>query len=192
MMGRNHVALAALALGVFAASSANAQATSSAGAGVQFGVSAGLAAPTGDLADGAKSGYNVNGHLGFSPAAIPFGLRVDVGYTHMGLEEGVDGSVSAINGTLNALFKIPMSGSVTPYVLAGPGVYNVKAKVDDLDIDESTTGFGFDAGAGLQFNLSGMTTNLEAAYVSAFTDKDKFGMDKANMFRVTFGMMFGH
>ncbi|HEU4565354.1 MAG TPA: outer membrane beta-barrel protein [Gemmatimonadaceae bacterium] len=195
-MGRNSVALAALALGVFAASSANAQATSSSASGVSFGISAGLAMPTGDLkkiegTEIANNGFTVAGQLGYQPASMPVGFRVDAGYTRFGVNKDLadDANFSIISGIVNALVNVPMSGSVTPYALAGVGFGSVK--VSGEGESESSTGLAYDVGAGLRFNLSGMATNLEAKYVANGTDKDKILIDGANSFRLTFGIMFG-
>src|SRR5688572_11787333 len=52
----------------------------------RLGVKAGASVPVGDLAESgeeggnASTGFNVGGSLAFAPAALPFGVRVEVGY----------------------------------------------------------------------------------------------------------------
>ncbi len=189
MKGRTFFAAAGLALGVMAASTAGAQASSA--AGMQFGVSAGASIPMGDFGDEFGTGFNVMGHLGINPASMPVGFRADVGYSRFGASD-FDANASVINALANAIVKVPMQGSsIAPYLLGGVGIANVKLSGDDVGDDISSTGLAFDFGGGLQFNLSGMATNLEVAYVRNGVDEDKFGDSSANAVRLSFGVMFG-
>jgi opacity protein-like surface antigen len=182
----------ALTLGTMMLASAAAAQTTTGGSGVQFGVGAGVSVPTGDLGDGSKTGFLVDGMLGFNPAAIPFGLRLDVGYSQNAFKDNafdVDGNVKIFGGSVNGIFKLPAT-SISPYVIAGVGVANVKPDVSDIE-SESSTGFSLGGGAGLQFNLSGMASILEAKYSNVFTDENKIGIKNANFFTLKFGVLFG-
>lgn len=187
MMGRNFFA-AALALGIFAASNADAQATSSASSGMQFGLSGGVAMPMGDLGDIASTGFAIGGHLGFNPASMPFGIRADVAFNRFSLDSDIaDGNVRAIGAMLNAIIKVPTQSSVAPYLVAGPGIYNAKLDVDGCgDECDGETKVALQGGAGLQFNLSGLTPNLEVKYVTIFTDEER-----VSFLPITFGINFG-
>ncbi|MDQ3698181.1 MAG: porin family protein [Gemmatimonadota bacterium] len=185
------IAVAAFALGTLvAASSATAQATSSAASGMQFGISGGLVQPVGDFGDAAKTGFTIAGHLGFNPAALPFGLRADVSLSQFGLDDEFgdfleidDADHRVIGGALNAIFKLP-GAAASPYLLAGPGIYNGKLTCDGCP--DGSTKFALQGGGGVQFNLSGMTTNLEAKYVNVFTEGSS-----TSFIPVTFGINFG-
>src|SRR3954468_2068034 len=74
---------------------------------VQFGIAAGAALPTSDLSDGANTGFNVTGTVGFNPAMIPLGVRVDGAYNRFGLKGGVDGNIAFTSVTGNLVYKIP-------------------------------------------------------------------------------------
>jgi opacity protein-like surface antigen len=191
-MGRIHVTFAALALGaVVAVSSADAQEASA--SGVTFGVSGGLAQPMGNLGDFAGTGFQVAGHLGFNPASVPFGLRADVAFTQFGADDDVQviggGEVDnfrSIGVGLNAIVKVPTQGTVAPYLLGGPSFRRLTVGVSDGDDPDAENKFGLQVGGGIQFNLSGMSTNLEAKYVHIFTE------DESTQFiPITFGINFG-
>jgi opacity protein-like surface antigen len=172
--------VAALAMSVMAfAPSADAQA--------RFGIAAGLAVPTGEFADFAKSGFNIEGNLEFRPETMPFGLRADVFFNRFAIDEdatGIDGNFRAFGAALNALFQ--MAGvSATPYLVVGPTITNVGGSADNVDI-ESETKIGAQAGVGVKFPLSGMTSRVEARYHTIFTDDDN-----TNLFLINFGIMSG-
>jgi opacity protein-like surface antigen len=182
----------ALMMGTIMISSAAAAQSTTGAAGVQFGIGGGLSVPTGDLGDGSKTGFLIDAMLGFNPAAIPFGLRVDVGYSQHAFKDNafdVDGNVKIIGGSLNGIFKLPAT-SVSPYLIGGVGLANVKPDAEDIE-SESSTGFSLGGGAGLQFNLSGMASILEAKYNNVFTDEEKIGIKNAGFFTVKFGVLFG-
>jgi opacity protein-like surface antigen len=207
------VVTSTLALGTTAIMpSASAQSTSAAAAGVQFGIAGGLSQPTGDVAEGTKSGFNITGMLGFNPATLPFGLRLDLGWNQFAFDEdelgsdpnfppGADpgGRVRILGGALNAILKLPAT-SVSPYLVAGPGVYNVDFSFDDDEIQSgleefgielSQTKFALQGGVGLQFNLAGMSSHLEAKFVNIFVDEEEGIAEDVRFIPITFGIMFG-
>jgi opacity protein-like surface antigen len=144
--------------------------------GLGFGLHAGLALPMGDLGDIAGMGFQVGGELGFNPAALPVGIRIDVDFTRFGLDvEGldIDGSIRSISGAANAILKIP-STSISPYVVGGVGMFNSKVSIDDsqFDGDDSSTDFGVQVGGGLGFNLAGFETAVEVKFVNIFGEDD--------------------
>ena len=187
-MMRVRMIASAAALGLAAmTSTASAQDSDMARSGVQFGIMGGVAFATGDDTDGLGTGYNIAGVVGFNPAMFPFGMRLDVAYTSLPFDTddtGAEGDVKVIGGWLNALLKFPAT-SVSPYVLAAPGVANIKADVENFD-SESETKFAAQFGGGIMLNLSGLATNLEAKYVTIFTENDR-----SSYIPITVGIMFG-
>lgn len=177
-MKRIGLAVSALAIAALAfAPSADAQA--------RFGLAAGLAVPTGDFGDFAKSGFNVEGSVEFKPMAMPFGIRGDVFYNRMELD-GIDGNATAIGGALNAMFQMAGIGAA-PYLLVGPTITNLDVKLDDSSIDiEGETKVGLQGGIGVKFPLSGFTSKIEGRYMTIFTEDDN-----TNLFIVNFGVLFG-
>jgi hypothetical protein len=128
---------------------------------VMLGVSAGLSLPTGEMADAQTSGYHIGGQLTLAPAgAAPIEFIVDVTY------HDFDGnsdmlfpfSFRYVNATANAAYVFP-GLTVRPYVLGGLGLFMGKA---DLPGADSESDFGFSAGAGARFVLSGFSTFIQA------------------------------
>jgi hypothetical protein len=163
---------------------------------VSFGVSGGASLPMGDLADGFSTGFNVSGHLYFKPAAFTnLGFRADVSFDRFGAkglddEDTGDFNYRFLGVTGNALYNFPQSspGMVRPYVLGGVGFYNAKTSVTVGGVGSSSassTDLGVQAGAGVNFQLSGFSTFVEAKFVNVFGDGSS-----ANFVPITFGIRF--
>jgi opacity protein-like surface antigen len=150
---------------------------------VQFGISGGAAMPTSDLSDISNTGWNANGHLAFSPALIPLGVRIDGGYSRFGFKQGVAGDIHFVNVTGNLVYKIP-SQAVSPYVLGGAGWYRVGATVPGL-FSGSENKFGWNVGGGINLPLSGFDTFIEAKYTQIQADNGS-----VKYIPITFGVMF--
>lgn len=187
-MMRVRMIASAAALGLAAmTSTASAQDSEMARSGAQFGIMGGAAFATGDGSEGLGTGYNITGVVGFNPAMFPFGMRLDVAYTSLPFDTddtSLEGDVKIIGGWLNALLKFPAT-SVSPYILAAPGFANIKADVENVD-SESESKFAAQFGGGILVNLAGMATNIEAKYVTIFTDETR-----SSYVPITVGIMFG-
>jgi opacity protein-like surface antigen len=190
------VGIAALALSPAIVSAQDAMAKT-----LSFGVSGGASIPMGDLSSGGalgiggvNTGYNVTGHLLLSPASMPrLGFRADVSWDSWKAKEvlGVDPDVTlrtlGISG--NVIFKSAAPMSMKPYLLGGVGAYNSKQSGSfggsGSGSSESNTSLGIQGGGGLEFQLSGFTTFLEAKFVNAFTEGSS-----TSWVPVTFGIRF--
>lgn len=152
---------------------------------ISFGISAGLSLPMGDASDSYSSGYNVTGHVAFRPAAFTnLSFRGDVGFDRFNAKESVslatlEGTLTAIGVTANAVYAFPqsdMSAMLRPYVLGGVGFYNTKHDLtvevgEGVEVDEgSDTNMGLQAGAGVEFALSGFSTFAEVKFVNVMGD----------------------
>ena len=146
---------------------------------VHFGIAGGATVPVGDLGDGYDTGYHLMGTLGFQPAAMPVGVRLDLAYNNMGGAVANQPDLKILSGSANLVLTTSNTNGIKPYVIGGVGLYNVDGGGD------SETKFGLNGGAGLQFALSGFNTFVEARYHSIFTDNQN-----ANMIPVSFGIMF--
>ena len=181
-MKRISLTFAALALGaMMIAPGADAQA--------RFGIAAGIAMPTGDFADLAKTGFNVEGNLEFKPESFPFGMRADVFFNRFSIDEdetGVSGNFREFGAALNAIFG--MAGvSASPYLIIGPSIHNIGGSVDDDEVEiDSETKVGAQAGVGVKFPLSGFTSKVELRYNTIFTEDEN-----TNIIVVNFGVMGG-
>jgi opacity protein-like surface antigen len=162
---------------------------------IALGVSGGLSLPMGDLGEGVSSGFTVAGHITFRPATFTnLSFRGDVSFDRWSTKDGGsalgDGNIRALGVTGNLVYAFPQANPsmVRPYVLGGVGFFNSKGSYEAAGISvesESSTDLGIQAGAGLNFNLSGFSTFLEAKYVNVFGDGSS-----ANWIPITFGIRF--
>lgn len=158
---------------------------------VSFGVSGGLSLPVGDTGDGLDAGFNVTGHLMFKPASLTnLGFRLDAAFDRFGYKASDNANFRSISGSANAVYSFPQSspGVIRPYVIGGVGMYNLKTTADAGGINfgsESVTKVGAQGGVGINFQLSGFTTFLEAKYVNIFTEGSS-----TSFIPVTFGIRF--
>ena len=176
-MKRFLVAVAGLTLSAAVAAPASAQATEDLRT-IRFGVQGGLSMPMGDFGDVAKSGFIIGGLVDARPASLPFGLRFNVDYQNWGVDSDlVDGSFNMFSGTAAAMFTVPTTGGISPYVLGGVGMYSIGCS-EDCDRE---TEFGFNLGGGLNFNLGTMDTFAEIRY---------HNVDDATFLPIVFGIRF--
>ncbi len=175
-----HLVLGAsvVALSLVAAPAARAQAS--------VGVSAGISIPTGDFGNVAKSGYSVNGLIGFSMPLSPIGFRGEVGYNSWDGKSGTDldgTTASSLSGTANVVLQVPMMVVAKPYVIGGIGYHHMKTEAGDVSVTDNK--MGWNVGGGLKFGLGTLNTMLEARYVTINTDNGS-----THYVPVTFGIMF--
>ena len=145
---------------------------------VSFGLSGGLSIPSGDLSDGADAGYVIAGHVYYKPATIQaLRFRGDVSFDRWAIQNaaaGADASTRSVGVVANAIYDFATNGTsmVKPYVLAGLGLYNNKTsdEVANVSVASSATDVGIQAGGGMEFQLSGFATFVEAKYVHVFAD----------------------
>jgi opacity protein-like surface antigen len=128
---------------------------------ISFGGAAGVAFPTSELGNATNTGYNVTVAIGFSPPALPLGLRFEGAYNEFGNQVG-DGNTNIAAFTANAVFALPSAG-FTPYVIGGAGLYRTGVSV--FGDSGSENDFGFNVGGGVKLPLSSsFETFVEARY----------------------------
>jgi opacity protein-like surface antigen len=172
---------AVLAMSGALATSASAQAP------VAFGVKLGATVPLGDLSDGFSTGWHGGVVLGFMPAMVPFGVRLEGDYHKFASEDDdLDADLTIMDVILNGVWGFAMPGSpMQPYAIGGIGFYNSKMDGDDVIDDESTTDFGVNVGGGVRFALSGFSAFVEARWHNIFTEGNS-----TNMVPISFGITF--
>jgi hypothetical protein len=159
-------ALAAALAAACLAGTAIAQASSSS-TRPTFGVSGGLAIPTGSFGQNFSSGYDIGALLGVQPAGFPVGLRFEGAYQRYDLKSpntlGIHTNI--ISGTANAVIgHTAPEGQIAPYLIGGVGVYNLKVTATQAPNNSSDTKFGLNIGAGIDLPLSGIAVFAEARY----------------------------
>jgi opacity protein-like surface antigen len=128
---------------------------------ISIGGAAGIAFPTSDLGEVTNTGYNVTLAVGFTPPALPIGLRFEGAYNQFGNQVG-DGNTNIAAFTANAVFALPAAG-FTPYVIGGAGLYRPSASA--LGNSATENDFGFNIGGGVKIPLSSsFETFVEARY----------------------------
>jgi hypothetical protein len=142
-----------------------------------FSIAAGASVPTGDAAEGLKMGYNATVGVGFKPLLVPLGVRVEGMFNSFEFD-GADVSQRVMALTGNATYTIlPQL-----YAIGGVGMYNSKASEG---VDESSTDFGFNIGAGINIPLTGFGTYVEARYHHVPVEEGSF-----SFMPITFGIRF--
>jgi opacity protein-like surface antigen len=129
-----------------------------------IGISGGLSAPTGDFGDAFKSGYNLSGMFELQPAGFPVALRLEGQFQKFDAKGGADANFRTLGALANVVYYIPSPGIVKPYFTGGLGLINGKMKTPLGDGDD--TKFAYDLGAGVNFQLTGFTTFVEANWQS--------------------------
>jgi opacity protein-like surface antigen len=146
------------------------------------GIFGGVTVVNGDFKEEVGNGWLLGGLVKMR-AYGPFDVRLDGTYVKLGSKEIVDplGTVSTdasiVFGTLNALVNLgpdsasyPGDNSVSPYLLAGAGLYELDYKADctgactGFTAPEKKSHFGMNAGFGATAPLFGIRTFAEARY----------------------------
>jgi opacity protein-like surface antigen len=204
---RRAFAPAALCAAAFTASAAAAQVPVNP---FGVGISGGAAVPTGDFGDDVNTGFSVDGLITLRVPTLPVSFRGEVGYTRFGIkqsafeddDEDASGNLRFFSGVANVIFSVPAGPTavVRPYLIGGVGLYNGRVNVEgggESASSEAANKFGFNAGAGIEIPLSGITGLGEVRFVSVRTKVDADDEDdnlalpfNANHVAIRFGVRF--
>ncbi|MEO7996706.1 MAG: outer membrane beta-barrel protein [Gemmatimonadaceae bacterium] len=161
---------------------------------VSFGVSGGASIPMGDLSDGVDVGYNIGAHVLLSPASMQMlAFRGDVSLDSWKLKNNSKASFRALDVMGNVILKSSSAMAIKPYAIGGLGLVNSRASATSTVVggttvtveSQSKSNLGVQVGGGLEFQLSGFTTFIEAKFVNAFTQDNS-----TTWIPVTFGIRF--
>lgn len=122
----------------------------------------GVNAAVGRLGDLTDLGYNVAAGLNFGGTSKPITTRLEGALNSFGYKSG-GGDIRIITGTANAIFNVGRT-SDSPYLIGGLGAYNRRISGSTVSFDSGKTAVGINAGGGLRFPLSGISTFFEARY----------------------------
>ncbi|HEX7978603.1 MAG TPA: outer membrane beta-barrel protein [Gemmatimonadaceae bacterium] len=159
---------------------------------LKFTVFGGAALPSGDVSNDFKTGYTVGGAVDLRAPLMPVGLRGELTYSSLGAKDtgGLESlNMTNLGGNANAVFWMPSAGTpLTAYLTAGPSYGHVKVKASDSGVsgEVSQNKWGFNAGGGIDFGLSGLSTRLDVRYV-------QLSMDNGGKYKtvpITFGITF--
>ena len=164
---------------------------------ITWSAGAGVSMPTGDLSDGAATGFHVQGGSAIRPGKLPFTLRGELAYHQFGQKDftvpdsrpnqpGVTytGKSSSIAGAIDASYALPMGNRMKPYLLGGPSIYSNRSEINTTNgtpTTSSDTKMGLNVGGGMNFAFVGRKAFLEARY---------HHVDQAAWIPITFGLRF--
>jgi hypothetical protein len=151
-----------------------------------FGVSGGLAVPTGELS-GTSSGYNIGVALGMHQALTPFSLKVEGSFTELPWKDNIfnnDTKHRIFGIALDALFNVgtpSTNGGI--YFTGGAGYYGTNDSDNSGDTNRDWN-FGLNGGIGYYLPLSGFSVVFEGKYTHIFSNPSQ------GFFPITVGVTF--
>ena len=165
---------------------------------LKFTVFGGAALPTGDLKDGANTGYSVGGAIDYRVPLSVFGVRGEVIYSSFGSKDtgGADNAdLSDLGLNANAVLWLPNAGSpVRAYLTGGPTYSKIKVSASSGSVDASVSdnNWGFNVGGGLDFALGTLSTRLDVRYrrISSNNFFDTGESGTVQYIPITFGITF--
>jgi opacity protein-like surface antigen len=186
------VAVATIAL-VPAVSNAQRANRAAAAKPYSFSIGAGLSVPMGDMSDGSKTGFNVQGAVAHRLGTSPAWLRGEVAFHRFGSQNlgGADGHQSELGALANIGYSFPTTSKVRPYLIGGLGLYSQKYTIeaDGATLSQSESDIGFNGGLGVSFPMGGRSAAIEARYHSV-NGGDKMGNMTSTFVPVTFSLSF--
>jgi opacity protein-like surface antigen len=151
--------------------------------GVHLGIAGGADFPVQNQREAFRTGWNAGALLAINFGTAPVGLRIDGAYHRMETKSDLaafagSGNVRILSGTANLVLG-PKGGPAEPYVLGGAGGYDLRFHGEDLThntFSDSTTRFGWNAGAGIAFPLGTSNSRIfvEGRYISISTNGNRF------------------
>lgn len=173
----SRLAIGLILLVCFAASTARADAQSTA----RFGLQAGGTIPLGTYASDKHAGYHL-GILVDAPIPAPLlGFRVEGAYHELKYSGNSTRAQIWMAGA-DLELKVPTPTRISPYAIGGVGIYNTRRSL--IVSAESTTKPGVNIGGGLRFALSEGAAFIEARYHRASGDTG------LRMVPITIGVLF--
>ena len=161
---------------------------------MKIGISVGPSFPISDLKDFEDWGYNVAASIAAKPMMSPVGFRIEGMYQNLtGKNNVIVGGITAdapdhrtYAGTANVELAVPTMG-VSPYLIGGVGYYGTKF---DQSGEKTSNDFGWNLGGGLNFNLAGFSTFLEARFHQVQSKDSNTGTPNLRFVPVSFGLRF--
>ena len=153
----------------------------------EFSLGGGLGIPLGTYDDVVKVGWHGTARVSFVPGSAPFRIQVDGTFAQFSDETPLEIKSQLMYGTAGAVYHFEASpdSRFLPYLIGGGGVYNSKATGSDAP-DGSTTEFGINLGAGIDFSAGGARLFLDGRWHNVFLEGDNL-----KFLPITLGIRFG-
>jgi opacity protein-like surface antigen len=143
--------------------------------GVELSLGGGVSNPLGTFNDATKLGWNGLAAVSVVPTGSPLGFQVDGEYQQFPFDR-FSGHERFLIGTGDLVyqFKVSENSTVRPYLIGGGGVYNFKGTGSstlsgNFSTSGSTTKFGINGGAGLDFKAGSAGLFVEGRIHDVFT-----------------------
>ena len=127
----------------------------------RLGLLAGATVPVSDYATDKNVGYHIGLLLDVRIPLSPVGFRIDGAFHEIGYS-GNSTKQDIWSTNANVLLKLPTGTMIVPYGIGGVGIYNSHRTL--ILGGHSSTDPGINVGGGLRFELSDITTFVEARY----------------------------
>jgi opacity protein-like surface antigen len=147
----------------------------------RFGLAAGATAPVSAYGNDKNVGYHIGILVDVRLPPTPFGFRIDGSFHEMKYSANST-KAQIFMTTANGLLKLPTGTPLTPYLIGGAGLYNSRRTL--LFSTQSRTDVGVNFGGGLRFELTDVTTFVEARYHSVTGDA------RVRILPITVGVLF--
>lgn len=154
---------------------------------LSFGVAAGATLPNGDFKNSNETGYHLMATAGIHPPLAPVGFRADAMFHELGQVEPSTLKNRILGLTANAVLSMPGAIVLSPYVIGGAGMYNLKSSAPN---STSSSELGANIGAGIKFGLAGFGAFGEIRFHNVFVDDGAGGTTSLRFIPVSFGVMF--
>ncbi|HKO14761.1 MAG TPA: outer membrane beta-barrel protein [Gemmatimonadaceae bacterium] len=148
--------------------------------GAALGVEVGATAPVSDYGNGRDLGYHLGVALDVRAPLTPIGFRADGMYHELKFTNR-DAKTRIWAATADIVVHGGGAPALTPYLLGGAGIYNVRRP--EFLGQSSVTNAGVNVGGGLRFGLTGFSAFIEARYHKVI-DQD------VRIVPITFGLLF--
>lgn len=136
---------------------------------VGIGPAGGPSFPTGSLSDIVDAGFHGGIALDIGVPLLPFGLRADLVFQQLPGTAGSD-DFRQISGTLAARIGVVPLPILSPYLMAGAGLYGSSWDPDPAVDGDWTADPGVNVGVGVRVNLLVVRPFVEARYHRVASD----------------------
>ena len=147
----------------------------------RFGLDAGATVPLSGYGSNKDVGYHIGILVDVRVPQAPVGFRIDGAFHELKYSSNsTKEQIWIVSG--NATLRVPTGTMLVPYVIGGAGIYN---NHHTLFLNErGATDVGVNVGGGLRFELTDLTTFIEARYHTVS------GQAGIRLLPITLGILF--
>ena len=165
---------------------------------ISFGIGGGVSVPFSTARDVYRNGFNGGAFVRLDFGRVPWAVRADFSYQNFELQPGEipalglpgGGTGTLLGGLGSAQFYL-RRGKLRPYLLAGAGVYSVRAEFDAQALAaQSETRFGVRGGAGVLLTYGSLLLYAEGGVDHLMPPSGSAAGDAVRVAPITVGVVF--